>query len=242
MHDIDTQHNYFSNYPYARDIYSELTYSRYKYQSGYLLDDCIEYINRIFYRCNQVLVVRVDLRYSQDFNDSLNIERLQRDRDRLLADRRNFPALFHGLVGYLWCIEIGGFRTGYHIHLLLIYDGELRTSSFNVVEQIRQIWKYQITKGEGEIFSPNLQENHFAANGTLGIGRIHRYDVRLRVNLIERVVSYIVKKSCYFSELSKSTLSGEFRAFGKGKMPPGIDATRPRLGRPPTTPLQHMRR
>jgi hypothetical protein len=101
MHDIDTQHNYFSNYPYARDIYSELTHPRYKYQSAYLLDDCIEYINRIFYWNNQALFVRVDLRYSQDFNDSLNIERLQRDRDRLLADRRNFPALFNGLVGYL---------------------------------------------------------------------------------------------------------------------------------------------
>lgn len=233
MHDINDLHQYFANYPYNRDIYSELTHPIHRYSSGYLFDDCIEYINRHFYWKSSLLVVRVDLRYTQDFADSVTLERVQRDRDRLLADRRNFPALFHGLLGYMWCLEIGEFRTGYHIHLLLIYDGTIRTSSANVVDQIDPVWKLQITKGEGEIFSPNLQEKQFAANGTLGIGLIHRSDERLRVNLIERVIGYIVKKSSHFQELSGLTLSGEFRSFGRGRMPDAIDPQLPRLGRPP---------
>ena len=233
MQDINDQHNYFTHYPYNRDIYSDLTHPIHRYSSGYLFDDCIEYINRQFYWRSGLLFVRVDLRYTQDFADSVTLERVQLDRDRLLADRRNFPALFYGLLGYMWCLEIGEFRTGYHIHLLLIYDGTIRTSSINVVDQIGPIWKLQITKGEGEIFSPNLQENQFAANGTLGIGLIHRSDERLRVNLIERVIGYIVKKSSHFQELSGLTLSGEFRSFGRGRMPAAIDLDQPRIGRPP---------
>lgn len=233
MHDINDQHAYFTNYPYKRDIYSDLTHPIHKYSSSYLLNDCIEYINRIFYWNSQPLFVRVDLRYTQDFADSITIERIQLDRDRLLADRRNFPALFRGLLGYMWCLEVGEFRTGYHIHLLLIYDGTVRTSSINVVDELKPIWKYKITKGEGEVFSPNLQENQFAAKGTLGIGLIHRSDVRLRVNLIERVIAYIVKKSCNFQELSGSTLSGEFHTFGRGQMPAAVNPEQPRIGRPP---------
>lgn len=242
MHEINDQHNYFTNYPYIRDAYANLTHHRHKYSSIYLLDECIEYINRIFYWSSQPLFVRADLRYTQDFAESITLERVQRDRDRLLADRRNFPKLFHGLLGYMWCLETGEFRTGYHIHLLLIYDGTVRTSSANVIDELDPTWKLNITKGEGEVFSPNLQENQFAANGTLGIGLIHRFDVRLRVNLIERVVAYIVKKNCHFEELSQRTLSGEFRSFGRGKMPPAINPEQPRLGRPPRTPLQHLRK
>ncbi|CAM8623109.1 Inovirus Gp2 [Comamonadaceae bacterium] len=238
MHDINAQHDYFTNYPYIRDIYSDLTHIHHKYESVSLMDECIEYINRIFYWNSQPLIVRADLRYSQDFSASATLERVQRDRKRLLADRRNFPELFHGLLGYMWCIEIGEMRTGYHIHLLLIYDGQVRTSSSNIVDQLYSVWKYRITKGEGEIFSPNLQENQFAARGTLGIGLIHRSDVKLRVNLIERVVAYLVKKSSYFNEISSLTLSGRFRSFGRGEMPPPIDPEAPRRGRPPSTPLQ----
>lgn len=239
---INDQHDYFSNYSYNKDVYGYLTHPSHKYSSSYLFEECTEYINRHFYWKSCLLIVRVDLRYNQAFADSVTLERVQRDRDRLLADRRNFPALFYGLLGYMWCLEIGELRTGYHIHLLLIYDGTIRTSGVNVIEQIDPIWKQKITKGEGEIFSPSLDEKKFSDMGTLGIGLIHRSDVGLRVNLIERVVGYIVKKSCHFNEHSALTLSGEFRSFGRGMMPSAIDLAQPRLGRPPQTPLQHLRK
>jgi hypothetical protein len=82
-------------------------------------------------------------------------------------------------------------------------------------------------------------ESQFAANGTLGIGLIHRSDAKPRINLIERVIAYIVKKSCYFEDISGSTLSGEFRTFGRGRMPAAVNPELPRIGRPPQTPLQH---
>jgi hypothetical protein len=148
MHDINDLHNYFTNYPYNKDIYSELTHPVHKYSSSYLLNDCIEYINRLFYWNSQLLFVRADLRYTQDFTNSVTLERVQRDRDRLLADKRNFPALFHGLLGYMWCLEVGEFRTGYHIHLLLIYDGSVRTSSVNVIDQLHPIWKANLQRME----------------------------------------------------------------------------------------------
>lgn len=233
MQTINDLHHYFSTYPYNTDIYSSCTLPQHRFSSTSLLIEAIEFINRHFYWKSELLFVRVDLRYNQDFNDSSDLQRIQLDRDRLLSDRRNFPDLYRDYLGHMWCLEHGEQRTGYHIHLLLIYDGTKRKSAIQVVDQVEAVWKYRITNGEGEIYSPNRDSRPFINTGTLGIGVIHRADHQLRVNLIERVVAYLLKKSSVFDEQSKVTVSGQFRTFGKSAMPPPIDPSQPRIGRPP---------
>ena len=97
----------------------------------------------------------------------------------------------------------------------------------------RALWS-EITVGDGQCYISNYDEKKMARESKLGIGRIHRDDVELRINLIERVAAYITKKSSLFDAPSDRTESGEFRTFGKSRMPKPIDTSVPRRGRPPT--------
>ncbi len=72
------------------------------------------------------------------------------------------------------------------------------------------------------------------SEGNLGIGMIHRGNVMLRINLIEKVETYITKKCTVFGIQSDRTDSGDFRTFGKSWMPKPLDPNVPRRGRPPT--------
>ena len=62
---------------------------------------------------------------------------------------------------------------------------------------------------------------------------IHRDNVLLRINLIEKVATYIAKKCTVFDMQSGRTDSGDFRTFGKSWMPKPLDPNVPRRGRPP---------
>lgn len=238
MHDLISQYEYFCNYPYKQDIYSHLTHPHYLYKARYLLEDTIEFINRHFYYHSDLLFVRVDLSYKQEYINYLSLADVQRHREQLLSDRRNHPQLFYGFIAYMWVLEYGESSTGYHYHLMLIYDGKVRSSGMAISKQVDDLWNYRITQGMGKCFLSNRDEAKFTALGRRGIGHIHRTDFQLRVNLIERVVAYLLKKSCMFEERSGITDSGEFHTFGKTRMPPPIYPHIVRRGRPPVLPLR----
>lgn len=190
-------------------------------------------INRLFEHHSRLLVVRIDLRYRKDVADVIPLEMVQMHRDKLLLDRRNHPEVFDGLVGYAWGFERGEQEGGYHFHLLAIFDGARRCDGVGIGMAIRDLWG-EITEGYGQCYISNFDKEKMDREGKLGIGMIRRYDEQLRINLIERVAAYLTKKCSTFDVQSDRTESGEFRTFGKSRMPKPIDTSVPRRGRPPT--------
>ncbi len=196
------------------------------------LQELSKLIERLFERNSRILVVRLDLKYYREVAQNVPIEVTQMHREMLLGDRREHPEVFDGMLGYAWGLECGDQESGYHYHFLFFYDGAKRHEDISIGFAIDALWK-TITNGFGYCHISNLAKEKFASRGTLGIGMIHRNDVALRINLIERVAAYITKKSSAFDIRSGRTESGDFRTFGKSWMPKPLNPTLPRRGRPP---------
>lgn len=191
-------------------------------------------INRLFEYHSRILVVRIDLRYRKEAHDIIPLEVVQMHREQLLGDRRRYPEVFHGLLGYAWCLEYGEQEGGCHYHLLAFYDGAVRRDDIGLGMAISDLWN-TITDGYGQCYISNFDKAELERKGCLGIGMIHRNDVKLRVNLIEKVAAYITKKCSVFNIQSGRTDSGEFRTFSKSRMPEPLDPNVPRRGRPPAS-------
>ena len=190
-------------------------------------------INRLFEYHSRILVVRMDLRYKKEVADKITLDIAQMHRDQLLTDRRNNPEAFEGLLGYAWGLEYGEQEGGYHYHFLALYNGANRKDAISVGKAIERLWD-TVTTGSGQCYISNFDEEKMRREGCLGIGMIHRDDIQLRINLIEKVAPYITKKCTDFDIQSGRTDSGEFRTFGKSQMPKPLDPNVPRRGRPPT--------
>jgi hypothetical protein len=231
--------NDFSNrnkdwyYDFDTSIYDHRTAPELLCTSKRNLRGLIALVNRMFEHRSNILVVRVDLTYRAEFKESVPLELAQIHRERLLADRRYYPDVFHGLMGYAWCLEPSERSGGYHYHLIAFYEGRLQKNAVGLGMGIKFLWDGDITGGIGNCSVINLDAHKFRKNGTLGIGMIHRNDFEARRNLVERVLPYITKK-CPFSEVySDLTATGDFRTFGKSQFLAPIDRNVPRRGRPP---------
>lgn len=195
--------------------------------------ELIKLINRLFEHYSRMLVVRIDLRYKDGIGKIIPLETVQMHRDKLLADRRGHSNEFDDMVGYAWCLEYGEDEGGYHYHLLAFYNGADRRGDIGIGMALRDLWD-TITGGYGQCYISNFDKEKLARDGCLGIGMINRNDITLRINLIEKVATYITKKCPMPTIESARTESGEFRTFGKIRMPSPIDPNIPRRGRPAT--------
>ena len=191
----------------------------------------VNLINRLFEHHSRMLAVRIDLSYKQIAGCTVTLEMAQMHRQRLLEDRRGYPE-FENLLGYAWCLEEGQLDGSYHFHLLAFYHGADRRCDIGIGLAIRDLWD-RITHGLGKCHISNLEKEKLDRDGCLGIGMIKRNDVALRINLIEKVATYIAKKCKIFDIHSGNTRSGAFRTFGTSQMPPPLDPNVPRRGRPP---------
>ena len=226
--------NYFNNKhstSYNFNIYEDRIDEQQLAGSRRNLYELSELITRLFELHSRLLVVRMDLLYHSDVSQNIPIEHAQRHREELLGDRREYPEMFEGMVGYAWGLESGE-DTGYHYHFLFFYDGSRRQEDISIGLAIERLWK-SITHDFGYCKISNFDKEKFANAGTLGIGMIHRDDIVTRTNLIERVAAYITKKCSAVDVRTGRTESGDFRRFGKSWMPRPLDPNVPRRGRPP---------
>ena len=122
---------------------------------------------------------------------------------------------------------------GYHSHILALYNGAARCDDFGLGMAIRYLWN-TIANGHGHCYISKFDKAKMKSEGNLGIGMIHHDNVMLRINLIEKVATYIARKYTVFEMQSGKTDSGDFRTFGKSWMPKPLDPNVPRRGRPPT--------
>ncbi|BCO29051.1 hypothetical protein MIZ03_3962 [Rhodoferax lithotrophicus] len=224
----------FYNYPYQTSTYDDRMADAQRYSAKRNLNGLTNLINRLFDYHSRMLVVRIDLCYQPGYSEFLQIEDVQRHLKQLIGDRRCNPVIFHGLVGYAWGLEYGAYGGGYHFHFLALFDGSVRREDIGIGMSIANLWT-NITGGLGRCYISNCDKDKLSVQGCLGIGMIHRDDIQLRKNLIERVAAYITKRCSEFEIDTANTASGDFRTFGKSQMPPPLDPNVSRRGRPPVS-------
>jgi hypothetical protein len=230
--------NNFYDYPYNVTTYDDRMQDKARYSAHRNSGELLTLINRLFDHHSRLLVVRIDLNYLEGVGESIPLHLIQMHLNQLIGDRRRYPDLFNGLVGYAWGLEYGAYGGGYHYHLLAFFDGSVRRDDIGIGMSIRDLWQ-TITGGLGRCFVSNFDKAKLQSTGDLGIGMIHREDDVLRVNLVEKVATYITKRSSEFDIDTSDPELQDFRVFGKSRMPPPINPDVPRRGRKPVPKMSY---
>ena len=174
-----------------------------------------DYTSSLINHYARLLVVRVDLSILQEYQALYNIQAFNKALDTLLRRIADQDTCFSALQGYAWALE-HGVSKGYHCHLLLMYDGNVHRSGFEMGQWVGECWE-QITHGCGYIFNCNHPDYIaiYESMGTLGIGMIHRHDEKKINNFLNYVVPYLVNGEKE-QQHPRVKASPYMRSFGKG--------------------------
>src|SRR5690606_10967354 len=125
----------------------------------------------------KLLLVRVDLSYLRGHDPS--IERFAQDIKRMIKRVQDKDTIFKDQVGYAYRLEQGGESSGYHCHLLVIYNGSVRWSHGYLAMRIGELWKEKITGGDGKFFSCHQTDykQDLQQKGQWGLGLFERRDL-----------------------------------------------------------------
>lgn len=151
----------------------------------------LNYVEQLLNHYSRLLFVRVDLAYRKDSQHLISIADVDRHKKQLLKYLSNGDTCFANLQGYAWALEQGADK-GYHIHLLLMYDGSKRQKDYYLADEVGKLW-HQMTGGVGYHFNCNTPEHkrQFIERGKLGVGMIHRKNPDEVDNALN-VASYLV--------------------------------------------------
>ena len=159
------------------------------------------YLSEVLQCYCKSLIVRVDLKYKQEVRDTISIAEVHLHLSRLLKRISDRDTCFKDLIGYAWALEQGGKCGGYHVHLLLIYNGSKHQSGWYFADQVAQLWS-KITEGKGCHF--NLHDKgyrkSFLENGTDGLDRLVRED-ELKLQKVLRIGRYLTDPMKYDQRL-----------------------------------------
>ncbi|WP_159885966.1 YagK/YfjJ domain-containing protein [Acinetobacter dispersus] len=138
-----------------------------------------EYVARVLNQKSRSLIVRVDLKYHPNVQDQVNIHLFNQHMKVLRNRVSNGDRYFSDLEGFVWALEQGGESSGFHCHLMLIYDGHKRQNDFGLALAIGECWK-EITHGLGAFYTPNnpTSKARFEMEGTWALGRKNRANVQ----------------------------------------------------------------
>lgn len=202
----------------------------------------MKYIEALFKYRAKLLVIRVDLSYRQDSFGFIKIS--ENERIDLLDGIKNKDALEKwsiqvrqqrddlikilkkkykdDLVGYVWKLEYGADKA-FHYHTMFFLDGNYHNRDILIGKEIGELWKTEITKGNGIYWNCNARKEDFRRHNRIATGMIHHKDKQQRENL-EIMAEYLIKPD-YFV---KTALSDGARTFGKGERPTKLKSGRPR--------------
>lgn len=179
-------------------------------------DSALAYNERLFECRSRLVVIRLDLGYRREVAQTLTLQQLDRDLDRLLRNQRH-NRLFKHLYGYVIKVEEGPLR-GLHTHVVLYFLGSEVQKHEHLGDLIGRYWVEQITEGRGSYFNCNrVRYKH------MGVGMIEHDDHDKRQHLRERVLGYLFKDDQHVQ------IKG-CRVFRRGEMPvlPAMLMGRPR--------------
>ncbi|MGJ7570927.1 YagK/YfjJ domain-containing protein [Variovorax sp. RB2P76] len=138
---------------------------------------------------------------------------------RFYDNMRGKPSLFKDKVGHIVSFEYAR-SSGYHIHLILFFDGSRRTLDHAwLAGEIGRYWDEAITRGRGYHFNCNTQK--YRNNG---IGVVNYHDHEKRRHLTTAAL-YLAKAEQFIC----AKPSKGFKTFSLGQIPAGWA---PGLGRP----------
>lgn len=182
------------------------------------------YVDRLFARHADLLVLRVDLAYGMEqmadpetWASPVNLQEANSDMakfDRFA--RENYP-----VVGHMHCREYG-LLSGYHFHVLYFLNRSVKQSEVHTARELGERWQNVITHGRGRYYNCNAQP--YARRG---IGKILHGDAVKREILLDSVVSYITKADFWLFHEDAG------KSFVRGQMPPEPSG----LGRPRRQPI-----
>ncbi|MBU3845534.1 MAG: inovirus Gp2 family protein [Candidatus Acinetobacter avistercoris] len=138
----------------------------------------------------KLLLVRVDLSYLPGHDPS--IERFTQDIKRMIKRVQDKDTIFKDQVGYAYRLEQGGESSGYHCHLLVIYNGSVRWSHGYLAMRIGELWKEKITGGDGKFFSCHQTDykQDLQQKGQWGLGLFERRDL-IKRSKVEKMLNYL---------------------------------------------------
>lgn len=173
------------------------------------LESTKEYVDALQDKYSKLNVIRIDLGYKKDVSDSITLEDINKDFNRLLNNRRN-NCTFDGNVGYVAKKEDGEER-GLHIHAMFFYDGQKIHKDILKGKQIGEYWEEVITKGKGNYHNCNMNDYK-----EKGVGMLAHNDKEKREKL-NTAMSYLCKDD--EQHISATNGSVKNRAFVRGTIP-----------------------
>lgn len=168
------------------------------------------YFDGLFERFSRILVVRIDLAY-REHAKHLSLDEVMAHKRRLHNNIRHNKRL-GSPIGYVFGLEYGLKRGGYHFHCLFFFDGHRARQDISLADLIGKYWSTQVTDGQGRYF--NCNKILYKRSCT---GQIDYYDAEKRQNL-DMAAAYITKKG-FFLALKKDGVVLKARTFFKGELP-----------------------
>jgi hypothetical protein len=159
------------------------------------------YLREVLQRHCKSLIVRVDLKYKQEIKGSISIAEVHLHLSKLLKRISDRDTCFKDLIGYAWALEQGGKGGGYHVHLLLIYNGNKHQNGWYFADQVSLLWG-KITEGKGCHFNLHDAEyrKRYIENGTDGLDKLIRGD-ESRLQNVLRIGRYFTCPNKYDQRL-----------------------------------------
>ncbi|MBX9899618.1 MAG: inovirus Gp2 family protein [Burkholderiaceae bacterium] len=121
-----------------------------------------------------------DLSTPREIVGRVALEEVQKDRERFFANMKGKTSLFRHLVGYVWHIECGR-EAGYHLHLMLFFDGSKVHKHEHIAQEIGNYWQNEITNGRGYFENCNRKKEKYQDDWALG--EINHFDIFKREKL-----------------------------------------------------------
>ena len=176
-------------------------------------DSFLEYVQRILHDHYKVLIVRVDLGYLKELILNITVQDFYSHIESLRNLLKDKNGCFKHLLGYGLALEQGSSK-GYHVHLMLLYNGSERCQDWYLANEVIQKWQ-EITQGSGYGVNNNTHEKkkQYADRGLLGIGMIHRNQPLEMQNALN-VASYLTQPEKYLQRMLIKPLGK--RTFFKG--------------------------
>ncbi|MCG3710939.1 inovirus Gp2 family protein [Aliarcobacter butzleri] len=174
------------------------------------LESTKKYIDDLSKKYSKLNVVRVDLGYTKEDSKSITFEDASKDLNKMLNNTRSKPTVFGEMVGYITKKELGE-EKGVHIHVAIIYNGNIVREDITKAQQIGEYWKNNITKGKG-VFH-NCSKNEYKNKA---VGVIDYKDEEKRKIFDEKVLTYLCKDEQSIDSLKTNIKD---RAFTRGIAP-----------------------
>ncbi|MCT7595785.1 inovirus Gp2 family protein [Aliarcobacter butzleri] len=171
------------------------------------LESTKKYIDDLSKKYSKLNIVRVDLGYTKEDSKSITFEDASKDLNKMLNNTRSKPTVFGAMVGYITKKELGEDK-GVHIHVAIIYNGNIVREDITKAQQIGEYWKNNITKGKG-VFH-NCSKNEYKNKA---VGVIDYKDKEKRKIFDEKVLTYLCKDEQSIDSLKTNIKD---RAFTRG--------------------------